>query len=88
MADELTTIPNVGPKVAARLRRLGIERVEDLKGADAEELFERTCTMEQRREDPCLLDTFHAAVDYATTGESRPWWEYSRDRLARTAEPA
>ncbi|MDA0183485.1 helix-hairpin-helix domain-containing protein [Solirubrobacter phytolaccae] len=83
MADVLTTIPNVGPKVAARLRRLGVERVEDLRGADPEELFERTCAMEGRQEDPCLLDTYHAAVDYATTGEARPWWEYSRERLAR-----
>jgi len=83
MADELTTIPNVGPKVAARLRRLGVERVEDLQGKDPEELFEQTCLQSGAREDPCLLDTYRAAVDFATTGEERPWWEYSRERLAR-----
>jgi magnesium transporter len=42
MADELTQIPNVGPKVAARLRRLGVERVEDL--------FERCRTHEEFRD--------------------------------------
>lgn len=83
MADELTQIPNVGPKVAARLRRLGVERVEDLRGADPEDLFERTCADSGLREDPCLLDTYTAAVDFATNGVDRPWWEYSRERLSR-----
>ena len=84
MAD-LTSIPNVGPKVAARLRRLGIESPEDLRGRDPEELFERLCALDGRREDPCVLDTFAAAVDFAEGGPARPWWEYSRERLAREA---
>ena len=84
MAD-LTSIPNVGPKVAARLRRLGIESPEDLRGRDPEELFERLCALDGRREDPCVLDIFTAAVDFAEGGPARPWWEYSRERLAREA---
>ena len=62
---ELTDIPNIGPKIAARLRRLGIESPEDLRGQDAEDLFERTCADSGFREDPCLLDTYRAAVDFA-----------------------
>jgi hypothetical protein len=79
---ELTDIPNIGPKVAARLRRLGIESPEDLRGQDAEDLFERTCADSGFREDPCLLDTYRAAVDFADGKPARPWWEYSRERLA------
>jgi hypothetical protein len=86
--DELTSIPNIGPKIAAKLRRLGIEEPADLRGRDAEELFERLCMMDGRRHDPCLLDTFVAAVDYADGAPPRPWWEYSRERLARTAGAA
>jgi hypothetical protein len=92
--SQLTDMPNIGPKVAATLRRLDITAPEDLRGQDAEELFERLCAMDGRRHDPCLLDTFVAAVDYANGAPARPWWEYSRERLAResahggTAQPA
>jgi hypothetical protein len=81
--SQLTDMPNIGPKVAATLRRLDITAPEDLRGQDAEELFERLCAMDGRRHDPCLLDTFAAAVDYANGAPARPWWEYSRERLAR-----
>jgi hypothetical protein len=85
MADELTTLPNIGPKVAAKLRRLGIETPQDLRSQDGEELFERLCALDRQRHDPCLLDTFVAAVDHANGAPARPWWEYSRERLAREA---
>jgi len=80
---ELTDMPNIGPKVAAKLRRLDINSQEDLRGEDGEDLFERLCALDGRRHDPCLLDTFVAAVDYANGAPARPWWEYSRERLAR-----
>jgi len=83
MNAELQTIPNVGPAVAGKLARLDVERVEDLRGRDGEELFERLCLLDGRRHDPCLLDTFVAAVDYANGGPARPWWEFSRERKAR-----
>jgi hypothetical protein len=81
--SELQTIPNVGPAVARKLERLDIARVDDLRGRDAEELFERLCALDAQRHDPCLLDTFVAAVDYANGAPARPWWEYSRERKAR-----
>lgn len=76
----LTEIPNVGPAVARRLLRLGITTPADLRGQDPEQLFERLCALEGRREDPCLLDTFSAAVDIANGAPARPWWHYSRER--------
>jgi hypothetical protein len=81
--SELQTIPNVGPAIAHKLQRLDIASVEDLRGRDGEDLFERLCTLDGRRHDPCLLDTFVAAVDYAGGAAARPWWEYSRERKAR-----
>ena len=83
MTSPLTAIPNVGPAVARKLERLDVTGVEDLRGRDGEELFERLCLLEGRRLDPCLMDTFVAAVDYAGGAPARPWWEYSRERKAR-----
>jgi hypothetical protein len=78
----LTSIPNVGPAIARKLQRLGVQEPADLRGQDADELFERLCALDGRRHDPCLLDTFHAAVDVADGKPARPWWEYSRERKA------
>ena len=81
----LTSIPNVGPAIARKLQRLGVQEPADLRGQDADELLERLCALDGRRHDPCLLDTFHAAVDVADGKPARPWWEYSRERKAAAA---
>jgi len=83
MPSALETIPNVGPAVARKLERLDIATVDDLRGRDGEDLFQRLCALDGRRHDPCLLDTFVAAVAYANGGPARPWWEFSRERKAR-----
>jgi Pathogenicity locus len=83
MTNPLTTIPNVGPAVARQLERLNIAAPDDLRGRDPYELFDRLCELDGRSHDPCLLDTFVAAVSYADGGPARPWWEFSRERNAR-----
>ena len=83
MASPLTTIPNVGPAVARELERLDIAVPDDLRGRDPQELFDQLCELDGRPHDPCLLDTFVAAVSYAEGGPARPWWEFSRERKAR-----
>jgi Pathogenicity locus len=82
---DLRAMPNIGPAIAEKLLRLGIERPDDLRGHDPEELFHRLCVLDGRRHDPCLLDTFVAAVDHANGAPARPWWHYSRIRKAETA---
>ena len=81
----LTAIPNVGPAVARKFLALDVRGPDDLRGRGPEELFERLCAQDGRRHDPCLLDTFVAAVAYADGGPARPWWEFSRARKARAA---
>ena len=83
--NELRALPNVGPAIAKKLIRLGIERPDDLRGQDPERLFRRLCDLDGRRHDPCLLDTFVAAVDHANGAPPRPWWYYSRQRKAGAA---
>lgn len=84
MTTDLTSIPNVGPAVARKLGRVGIADADDLRGLDPYELFERLCALDGRRHDPCLLDTLVAVVSWADGGPARPWWEFSRERKART----
>lgn len=80
--SELTSIPNIGPAMERDLLRLGIERPEDLHGADPQELYERLGLLDGRPHDPCVLDTFTAAVAFVEDGDTRPWWHFSRERLA------
>ncbi|MDQ6614525.1 MAG: helix-hairpin-helix domain-containing protein [Actinomycetota bacterium] len=83
MTKDMQAIPNVGPAAAEKLGRLGITRPDQLRLCDPEELFERLCVIDGCMHDPCLLDTFVAAVSYANGGPARPWWEFSRERKAR-----
>ena len=87
---ELEQIPNVGPTIAADLRLLGVVRPEDLVGRDPYAMFDELCRLTGQRHDPCLLDTFIAAVRFMGGEEAKPWWAYTAERkrvmTARTAE--
>lgn len=79
---ELTSLMNVGPRIAHDLHRLGVGSVEELRDRDADDLYDRLCELTGVRQDPCVLDTFRSAVDQANGEPARPWWEYSRERKA------
>src|SRR5690349_20636986 len=84
-AARLEDIPNVGPAVAAVLRRLGITSPGDLVGRDPYAMYDDLCRMTGRRHDPCLLDTFIAAVRFMAGGPKRPWWKYTAERKRELA---
>lgn len=79
----LRKIPNVGPAVANDLWLLGIRESRALKGQNPKRLYDRLCQMTGHRQDPCVLDTFLAVVDYAKTGVKRNWWEFTAERKRR-----
>jgi len=78
--ERLEQLPNVGPSMAADLRRLGIARPSDLCGVDAFALYQRLCDVTGARQDPCVLDTFMAAIDFAAGAPAAPWWHYTAQR--------
>lgn len=82
-ASKLTDIPNVGPSIAADLNLIGIKHPAELRGRDACELYERLNQISGRRHDPCVLDTFMAAVDFMNGGAARPWWNFTPERKRR-----
>ena len=82
---ELEQLPNVGPAVAAGLRRVGVVRPEDLRGRDPYALYEELCRVTKERHDPCLLDTFIAAIRFMGGEPARPWWAYTAERKRELA---
>jgi Pathogenicity locus len=79
----LQQIPNVGPKMARALLKLGIRSLEDAAGKDPDEMYYELCAIEAKRHDPCVRDVFAAVISYAEGGPARPWWEFTPERKAR-----
>ncbi len=78
--ERLEQLPNIGPSIAADLRLLGIVQPSDLSAHDPLNLYQRLCEVTGKRQDPCVLDTFMAAVDFMRGAPPRPWWEYTPRR--------
>ena len=76
----LEDLPNVGKSVAADLRRIGVRAPRDLAGRDPYALYDRLNRITGARHDPCVLDTFIAAVRYVEGAPARPWWHYTAER--------
>lgn len=85
----LEQIPNVGPRIAGDFRRLGLHEPKALAGQDPYVLYEMLNASTGVRQDPCVLDTFIAAVRYMEGAPKRPWWYYTseRKRRMRDGEP-
>lgn len=81
--QRLEQLPNIGPSIAGDLRLIGVALPSGLVGADPLELYQRLCTVTGQRHDPCVLDTFMAAVDFMGGAAARPWWDYTATRKQR-----
>ncbi len=79
---DLRRIPGVGPSIADDLWRLGVRRVEELRGVDPEALYGRFCALAGGTVDRCLLYVFRCAVYFAETPEPARdpeklrWWSW------------
>lgn len=79
----LEHLPNIGKAMAADLRLLGIERPDQLRGQDPLRLYHALESITGQRHDPCVLDTFMAAIDFMEGGKARPWWSFTGERKRR-----
>jgi Pathogenicity locus len=79
----LQQIPNVGPKMASALLKLGVTSLEDAAGKDPDEMYHEFGSIDAKRLDPCVRDVFAAVVSYAQGGPARPWWEFTPARKER-----
>ena len=85
---ELEDVPNIGRAIAADLRSLGINAPSQLRGNDPYALYDRLSLETGVRQDPCLLDTFIAAVRFMDGGPRLPWWAFTPERKKELAARA
>ena len=43
-------------------------------------MYDDLCRITGQRHDPCLLDTFIAAVRFMEGEPKKPWWKYTAER--------
>jgi|SRR5215207_5695018 len=84
--DELRRIPGVGATIAQDLRGLGITRVEQLRGANPQALYDRLCEQAGQHVDRCMLYVLRCAVYFASEFPHDPrlllWWSWKDGGVA------
>jgi hypothetical protein len=76
----LEQIPNIGRALAADLRLIGVATPADLADFEPLALYQALCQHSGQRQDPCVLDSFMAAVDFMRGASPTPWWHFTEAR--------
>ena len=82
----LQEIPGVGKSIEVDLQRLGIARVDQLRGRDPRDLYERMMQLQGGHIDRCMLYVLRCAVYYAEGGREPGrllWWHWKDECLPR-----
>ena len=76
----------MGPAIERDLKSIGVHDVDQLARRNPERLYRELERTTGKKQDPCVLDTFRAAVAQALDpnlpAEKCVWWYYSRLRKA------
>jgi hypothetical protein len=87
---ELGELISIGPAMLKDFEMLGIRSVEELARRDPQRMYERMERLTGQRQDPCVLDTFCAAVAQAKNprlpAEQCQWWWWSKKRKQRSED--
>ena len=81
--QQLEQIPGIGDSIAQDMRSIGIHCVDDLKGQQAEELYDKLCEFKASPVDRCMLYVFRCAIYYASNTEHDPEllkWQNWKDK--------
>lgn len=86
---KLQDLISVGPATERDLHALGVRTVRQLARSRPAALYEKLSRVRRKRQDPCVLDVFTAAVEQARNpalpSEKCQWWYWSRQRLRNRA---
>lgn len=81
---QLADLISIGPAMLRDFDLLGIHSVTQLAKQNPKRMYERLNRATSQRQDPCVLDTFSAAVAQARNprlpAEQCRWWYWSRKR--------
>lgn len=81
---------SIGPAMLRDFKLLGIRSVAELARQNPQRMYERMERTTGQRQDPCVLDTFSAAVAQARNprlpAEKCQWWWWSRRRKKRSKD--
>jgi len=81
---KLVDLISIGPAMLRDFELLGIRTVAHLARQNPRRMYERLSHATGARQDPCVLDTFCAAVAQAKNprlaAEKCQWWYWSRKR--------
>ena len=83
--QNLRTIPGIGKDMEQHFFNIGIQTIDDLKGADPGELDRKDCEFKGFQDDKCLLDVYkrqalHRAVSSAPARECKAGLSAGGDR--------
>jgi len=81
---ELRDLISIGPAMLRDFQMLGIRSVAGLAQRDPRRMYQKLGRILGQRQDPCVLDTFCAAVAQARNprlpAEQCQWWWWSKKR--------
>jgi hypothetical protein len=81
---QLGDLISIGPAMLRDFELLGIHSVAQLARQNPHRLYEKLGRVARQHQDPCVLDTFCAAVAQAKNprlaAEKCEWWYWSRKR--------
>ena len=85
---QLRDLISIGPAMLRDFDLLGIRSVNQLAKQDPQKMYARLERLTGQHQDPCVLDTFQAAVAQARNprlpAEKCQWWYWSRKRKAKS----
>jgi len=83
---DLQDLISVGPAIRRDFELLGIRTVAELAKHEPRALYDKLCRKTGKRQDPCVLDVFCAAVAQARNPrvplDQCKWWYWSGVRKA------
>jgi hypothetical protein len=83
----LGDLHSIGPAMLRDFELLGIRSVAELARQNPQRMYRKMERLTGQRQDPCVLDTFCAAVAQARNpglaAEKCQWWYWSRERKKR-----